>query len=167
MGSMRILSTRKMELSVQAALFIFLAAASDQASAYQGAICGFKEYASLGVITYDRVFIAAEDSIASELEFTGVYTAAQTGNYMIIVYGSAYTKNSILEVVLKKQGITTPSGEVKIITQKGKKITTSGSGARFIGLNEGDKIHLEFSCTGQCELSRVNFCITYPYKQIY
>merc|ERR1712212_775379 len=61
-----------MELSVQAALFIFLAAASDQASAYQGAICGFKEYASLGVITYDEVFIE-EHNIPPELDpSTGV-----------------------------------------------------------------------------------------------
>merc|ERR1712212_598973 len=106
--------------SVPAALFIFLAAASDQASAYQGAICGFKEYASLGVITYDEVFIE-EHNIPPELDpSTGVYTVGKSGNYMVIVYGSPKTKKS-LEVILKKQGITTPSGEFKILTQMGKK----------------------------------------------
>merc|ERR1712212_1220718 len=105
--------------SVPAALFIFLAAASDQASAYQGAICGFKEYASLGVITYDEVFIE-EHNIPPELDpSTGVYTVGKSGKYMVLVYG-----------------IPTPSGEYKIITQMEKKIATSGSGTRFIWLNE-------------------------------
>merc|ERR1719167_1535488 len=133
--------------------------------------CFYKErlgwpHGGIGQIKYDKVYEEANGSGSKFDSKSGQFTAGQTGVYQINLSantGFTYDDSYLAMYLRTSSGKYQDGYEPEFIFEStvGKTNTFSPiSASRFISMEKGEVIHLEFTCGGGCWIRSVKTCIS-------
>jgi len=145
-----------------------LAAQKTEASvmcAYQSTVDNYPPLSGTldGVIVYDRVYHMGIQHSSFDAQ-SGVFQAAKTGIYLVSAsarYG--YTKNNAeLELTLKtNSGKYQDNGFYYQRASGVDELFSSISVSRFVNLEEGEQLWLQYVCRNGCRIGALEICVSF------
>merc|ERR1711872_480712 len=135
------------------------------------AICGYQErvlwpHGSEGLMDYDRIYEEVNDGGSEFDKKTGRFTAGQSGVYLVSVSAnSGFTNNdAYLTMFLRTSSGKYQDGfEPEMVFESTVGTTNTFapmSSSRYISMEKGESIYLEYACGGVCTKEPRELCVS-------